>query len=115
MDANGLQLPAELRRLLGDGEWWADTMGRSGSQVFHVGHGYLKIVPRASLMNLRAEKDRMLWLLGRLPVPEVYYYGVDERNEYLYMSEIPGIMACDPVFRDDMPELIALVTGSPSV
>ncbi|GHO94764.1 aminoglycoside 3'-phosphotransferase [Reticulibacter mediterranei] len=109
MDANRLQMPSELRRLLGDGEWLADTMGCSDSQVFHVGHGYLKIVPRVSLMNLRAEKDRMLWLQGRLPVPEVYYYGVDEQNEYLYMSEIPGVMACDPVFRNDMPELIALL------
>jgi aminoglycoside phosphotransferase len=60
-------------------------------------------------MNLRAEKDRMLWLQGRLPVPEVYYYGVDEQNEYLYMSEILGIMACDPVFHDSMPELIDLL------
>lgn len=84
-------------------------MGCSGSQVFHIGHGYLKIVPRASLMNLRAEKDRMLWLQGRLPVPEVYYYGVDEQNEYLYMSEISGIMACDPVFHNNMPELINLL------
>jgi len=109
MDANRLRLPAELRRLLGDGEWLADTMGRSGSQVFHIGHGYLKIVPRASLMNLRAEKDRMLWLQGRLPVPEVYYYGADEQYEYLYMSEIPGVMACDQIFRDDMPELIDLL------
>jgi aminoglycoside phosphotransferase len=109
MDTNRLQLPAELGRLLGDGEWLADTMGCSGSQIFHIGHGYLKIVPCASLINLRAEKDRMLWLQGRLPVPEVYYYGVDEQNEYLYMSEIPGVMACDQVFRDNMPELIDLL------
>jgi hypothetical protein len=46
MDANRLQLPAELRRLLGAGEWLVDTMGCSGSQVFHIGHGYLKIVLR---------------------------------------------------------------------
>jgi len=109
MDASKPPLPAELRRLLGDDAWLADTMGRSGSQVFHIGHGYLKIVPRISLMSLRAEKERMLWLQGRLPVPEVYYYGVDEQNEYLYVSEIPGVMACDPVFQDDMPELIDLL------
>ncbi len=110
MDANRPPMPAELRRLLGDGKWRVDTMGRSGSQVFHIGHGYLKIVPHISLMSLRAEKERMLWLRGRLPVPEVYYYGVDEQNEYLYMSEIPGVMACNPIFRDDMPALIDLLT-----
>lgn len=104
-----LPLPAELRRLLGEDEWQADTMGCSDSQVFRVKQGYLKIASRASVISLGAEKDRLLWLQGRLPVPEVYYYGVDEQNEYLYMSEITGIMACDQVFREDMPLLIALL------
>ncbi len=104
-----LQMPGELRRLLGGSEWQINTTGRSGSQVFRVKHGYLKIVAREAMISLRAEKDRLVWLQGRLPVPEVYYYGVDEQNEYLYMSEIVGTMACEPVFHDDMPELIALL------
>jgi aminoglycoside phosphotransferase len=112
MDASNrgkLQLPGELRRLLGESEWQVNTMGCSGSQVFRVRHGYLKIVARAATINLRAEKDRLVWLQGRLPVPEVYYYDIDECNEYLYMSEIAGTMACEHVFRDDMPGLIALL------
>ncbi len=103
------QLPGELRRLLGESEWQANTMGRSGSQVFRVKHGYLKIVSRASTISLRAEKDRLVWLQGRLPVPEVYYYDVDDHNEYLYMSGIAGTMACDEIFWEDMPELICLL------
>lgn len=104
-----LQLPGELRRLLGESEWQINTTGCSGSQVFRVRHGYLKIVAREATVSLRAEKDRLVWLQGRLPVPEVYYYGADEQNEYLYMSEIVGTMACDQVFHDDMPELIDLL------
>ena len=104
-------LPAKLRALLGRADWEAVTIGRSMAQVFHIEDGYLKIVRqgRAQGSDLLAEKERLEWLQGRLPVPEVYYYGKNASFEYLYLSEIQGIMACEQHFRDAMPRLIDLL------
>jgi len=102
-------LPPEIRALLVRGE--AVTIGRSGMSVWHVEQGYLKVnhQEHATMSELAAEKDRLQWLQGRLPVPQVYAYGSGAKCEYLYMSEIPGVMACDQRFREDMPSLIALI------
>jgi aminoglycoside phosphotransferase len=104
-------LPAKLRALLGQSEWEAVTIGRSRAQVLHVEDGYLKIMRLGQTWgsDLQAEKERLEWLEGRLPVPQVYYYGRNAFFEYLYLSEIQGIMACDQQFRDDIPGLIDLL------
>ncbi len=104
-------LPARLRALLGRPDWDPVTIGRSEARVFHVEDGYLKIVRLGHTWgsSLQAEKERLEWLKGRLPVPEVYYYGRNAFFEYLYLSEIQGIMACDQHFRADMPYLIDLL------
>jgi aminoglycoside phosphotransferase len=105
------ELPAELRTLFERTEWEAVTIGRSGMQVFHAGDGYLKIARQEQMSEgrLLREKERLLWLQGRLPVPQVYYYGQGGSFEYLYLSEIQGVMACDQRFREDMPSLIHLL------
>lgn len=103
------RLPAELRGQLARERLQAVTMGRSGTQVFRADNGYLKISPLTAPISLLAEQARLLWLQGRLPVPRVLYYGADDTYEYLLQSEIPGTMACEPVFKEDMPELIRLL------
>lgn len=103
------RLPADLREQFSTQHWEAITMGRSGTQVFHVKDGYLKISARTAPISLQAEKERLQWLHGRLPVPQAYYYHADATHEYLLLSEIPGTMSCDPVFKENMPELIDLL------
>lgn len=104
-------LPSELRGLPERADWKAVTIGRSGMDVFHVADGYLKVARQGQTAesDLRAEKERLEWLKGRLPIPQVYYYGKNAFFEYLYLSEIQGIMACDQYFQDDMPYLIDLL------
>jgi aminoglycoside phosphotransferase len=104
-------LPAKLRALLGQADWEAISIGRSMAHVFHIEDGYLKIMRQgqAQRSTLQAEKERLEWLEGRLPVPQVYYYGRNAFFEYLYLSEIQGIMACDQQFRDDIPRLIDML------
>ncbi|MBV9712528.1 MAG: aminoglycoside 3'-phosphotransferase [Ktedonobacteraceae bacterium] len=103
--------PSQLQPLLREANWDAVTIGRSGMHVFHVADGYLKIAPQGLTPgnDLHTEKMRLEWLKGRLPVPQIYYYGKNASFEYLYLSEIQGTMACDRRFQEDMPSLIALL------
>ena len=43
--------------------------------------------------DLLREMERIEWLRGRLPVPEVFAYETDCRVEYLLLSALPGLDA----------------------
>ncbi|MEK7477137.1 MAG: aminoglycoside 3'-phosphotransferase [Candidatus Coatesbacteria bacterium] len=81
--------------------WFQEPIGGSGAEVFLVTEPgrpdrYLKCDPRVAERRLAAERDRMAWLKGRLPVPEVLGYAVTTAKEWLVSSAIPGLCACDP-------------------
>ncbi|SDP06563.1 kanamycin kinase [Paenibacillus sp. yr247] len=48
----------------------------------------------------------MKWLQGKLLVPEVVYYGQDDSNEYLLITEIEGINASEKSFEMILPQLM---------
>lgn len=107
-------MPGELRELLDGGTWQEVSIGYSGVHVFRIHrhtspHYYLKIAPQMLRHNLVAEKERLHWLQTRLAVPKIYYYGSDAKYAYLLLSEIPGIMSCDPICEEDMPRLVRLL------
>jgi aminoglycoside phosphotransferase len=101
-------LPADLCRLIGDADWQANRIGCSGTRVFRFeGRGYLKIASHAH--DLRPERDRLVWLEGRLPAPRLLYFGEDDSHQFMLMSEIPGLPAFDEVLRDSTDQIITLV------
>jgi len=93
-------LPAEVRTAaataLGatsfDGEFawlsWGGTVWRlsAGSSVVYV--------KRASALS--AERDRLAWLSGRLPVPELIGFYSAEGDEWLLTREVPGVPLYHP-------------------
>lgn len=86
-------------------------MGESGTQVFRVAGAallpsYLKVGAFHLINQLNAEKERLFWLQGRLPVPQVLYYGEAHSKAYLLLSEIPGKISCAEVFKVDLPRLV---------
>ncbi|GCE48834.1 kanamycin kinase/aminoglycoside 3'-phosphotransferase-2 [Thermosporothrix hazakensis] len=87
----------------------ADEIGCSLSRVFQIGPYYLKMTPESAAIKLLAEKERLEWLQGRLPVPQVHFYGQDERFEYLLLSTVPGKLSCDRLFLSDLPALVRLL------
>ncbi|MFL5693231.1 MAG: APH(3') family aminoglycoside O-phosphotransferase, partial [Ktedonobacteraceae bacterium] len=97
------------------GTWQAISMGCSGNQVFHIARPnapacYLKIATDPSQRELvTAEKERLDWLQERLPVPSIYAFHSDSAHTYLLTSEIPGLMACDPAFAQDIPTMVYLL------
>jgi aminoglycoside phosphotransferase len=62
---------------------WAGTVWRlsAGSRVVYV--------KRAAA--LRAERDRLAWLAGRLPVPELLGFYEAAGDEWLITREVPGV------------------------
>lgn len=106
--------PTELQEILGDAAWEADDWGMSGTHIYRVGQRYLKILSSPIGFNqeqrvLAAEAARLQWLAERLPVPEVHYYGHDEQDEFLLISELSGIVSCDQTLCDRVPEVVRLL------
>jgi aminoglycoside phosphotransferase len=107
-------LPATLAERLDGGAWQAATIGASGVQVFRVvapGQApfYLKVARRPLSEELAAERDRLDWLRGKLPVPTVVAFASEGEQTFLLLSEVPGAMACDPAFGADLPTLARLL------
>ncbi|UUZ89362.1 aminoglycoside 3'-phosphotransferase [Paenibacillus sp. P25] len=95
--------------------WEQITLGMSEASVFRLQDDgntyYLKIQPNRAVEHLWQERDRLLWLQGKLPVPEVLAYEQDDRSEYLLITEIRGVNASDPSHRPHLPELMALLAS----
>lgn len=107
-----MTLPVELQTLIGEAEWQDVMLGMSGAKVYRLTtpdhQRYLKIAPLDDA-EVTAEKDRLEWLQGRLPVPRVLYYGADETQHYLLVSAVPGVPASDDQFNNDGEKLVRLL------
>lgn len=111
-------LPSLLQPLLVGVEWEEVTFGYSGARVFRLTQArkparYLKVAPSGpQRRELREEREALAWLKGRLPVPDALAYAEDTEDSgfaYLLLSEVPGIMACDASFADDVPTIARLL------
>ncbi len=106
-------LPSELQRELGDSIIDQTHEGMSGTSVFRLeSHQqpdrYLKVAARCSEQDLHPELSRLLWLQGRLPVPQVLYWSEDAERQYLLISALPGLVLYDDAIREHLPSLIRL-------
>ncbi len=89
--------------------------GMSGAGVFRLQSGrrspaFAKIQDPGAPEPLSAERDRLLWLKGRLPVPKVLQYARDRRGEVLVLSGVPGLGAGHSSWRRD-PDRMARLLG----
>jgi aminoglycoside 3'-phosphotransferase II len=104
------ELPDELRQIIGDATVIEDETGESGTQVFRLETSndvyYLKIGDELHAQTLRDERVRIEWLQGKLPVPQISYFGyAADGRTHLLLTEMPGKMACDDYFMSDLPRL----------
>jgi aminoglycoside phosphotransferase len=98
-----IQIPKELELIIRNYTSQPVTIGMSGASVYLLQASgkpnlYLKTAPKNSAVTFRSEVERLRWMKGRLPVPEVLFYAETTNGEYLLLTEIVGKMACDPVF-----------------
>ncbi len=104
-------LPPNLANAISGYAWLQIDIGFSSAQIFRLeaeneNSLYLKIDSHASKFSLLQEKIKLEWLKNRLLVPEVLLFAEDETNEYLLVSEIPGVNASDDSLKNDIPRTI---------
>ncbi|MEP7293471.1 MAG: APH(3') family aminoglycoside O-phosphotransferase, partial [Chloroflexota bacterium] len=107
------KIPGGLQRWLDDAVIEEIREGMSGTSVFRLERRdqpdrFLKIAGRGSEQDLSAEVSRLLWLRGRLPVPDVLYWAEDDMRQYLVLSGIAGLVLYDESLRDQLPALMRL-------
>ncbi|MFS0690000.1 APH(3') family aminoglycoside O-phosphotransferase [Sporosarcina sp. 179-K 8C2 HS] len=105
-----IEVPSSLAKLTNGFSWEPITIGHSEAKTFLLksshSNQYLKVQSRDSVERLFDEKEKLEWLEGKLPVPRVLFYGEDEANEYLLMSEIKGVNASDQSHREYLPTVL---------
>lgn len=103
-------LPDKIRSLVEGKPYTCDTVGKSGSCVFCYEDKVLKIEPQES--RFENDLEMLRWLEDRLPVPKILEATQEQGKQYLLMSRIPGIMACDPVLLADPDSLMQLLADA---
>ncbi|NOV00094.1 APH(3') family aminoglycoside O-phosphotransferase [Paenibacillus planticolens] len=105
-----IALPADLSQLTNGYTWQRITLGLSQSRTYLLtgasSNLYLKIQSLTEVESLLSEKERLVWLRGKLPVPEVVYFGQDDVNEYMLITEIEGVNASDKSYEWMLPQLM---------
>jgi aminoglycoside phosphotransferase len=103
-------LPMTLFKLLRGCHWERITIGHSESKTYFLTGAkrnfYLKVQPLTAVEGLFSEKERLEWLKGKLPVPEIVYYERDDVQEYLLLTELKGMNASDSSFGTKLPQLM---------
>jgi len=90
-------LPSQIKRHLTSMKYDQIKVGCSSANVYRYSNGrnvlYLKISKADD--EIRREHDLLVWLSGKLPVPEVKCWHEQDGFAYLLMTEVPGKMSCD--------------------
>lgn len=108
-------LPPDLHALIADDAWQEVWIGWTATRVFRLAspHGarYLKIAEPPA--DLTPEKQRLDWLRGRLPVPQVLHFADDlaAARQYLLLTALPGLPSFDDYFQDRRAHVIAQVAA----
>ena len=94
---NKEKLPYDLREKISDMFFTRIGTGESGAKVFKVSSDtasyYLKIETAAGELEEEYQKTR--WLQGKLEVPGILYFGEENKNKYMLLTEINGRILCD--------------------
>lgn len=89
--------PAELNARLSGYTHKKDRIGCSSAGVFRYEHNsdvmYLKVAEGSD--EIQRERDLLVWLKGKVPVPDVLYYEEQDGYAFLLMTKAEGFMTCD--------------------
>jgi len=92
------KLPPNLASILDGYDCNINTVGKSTAKVYryHKKNGnalYLKI--SHANMDFKHEHEKLLWLDGRLPVPTIKLWHIQDGLAYLLMTQAPGQVLFD--------------------
>lgn len=106
--------PAELWISGPKAQWFRERIRDSGAEVHRIVEAgrpdrFLKTFPRRIDAKMAAERDRMQWLKGRLPVPEVLGWAVTSEKAWLVTGAVPGLCACHPNLAMPRQEVVRIM------
>lgn len=105
-----LYVPSIINDLIDSKPYTVDDIGMSGNQVLIFEDMVLKIEDKSETVERQVQM--MQWLEGRIPVPKVIAYEVENEKSYLLMSKVSGVMSCDTYYLEHPQELLkALASG----
>ena len=97
-----MRISPELKKLIEKYRCVKDTEGMSPAKVYKlVGENenlYLKMTDsryKGTTYDVEREKDMMLWLEGKLPVPKVLHFERHDGWSNLLMSEADGVLCSE--------------------
>ncbi len=102
-----LPIPERIKAMIDLTQRCYDQIGQSDSTVIFFGDKVLKI-SRESVESWQ-ETRMMQWLSGKIPVPDVLCTEKYRRLDYLLMTRLPGVMACDAYYLARPKELTAIL------
>lgn len=107
---NLIRLPSKMKSLIDNKPYTIDDIGMSGNQVLIFEDMVLKIEEISA--SVERQVLMMRWLEGKIPVPKVIAYEVENGKSYLLMSKVGGVMSCDTYYLKHPEELLeVLATG----
>jgi kanamycin kinase len=104
-------VPEVVVAAAGEDGWALEWRNELGGLTFRIGDRFLKWNPRRTGVDLRQERDRLEWLAGRHPVPEVVGWGEDDDAQWLLTAALPGGAAVGPVWRARPSEAVAAIAA----
>lgn len=105
-----LYVPSIINDLIVGKPYTIDEIGMSGNQVLIFEDMVLKIENGSDSVDQQVQM--MQWLEGKVPVPKVLAYEVENGKSYLLMSKISGVMSCDTYYLEHPQMLLeALASG----
>lgn len=100
-------IPEAIKGFIGNTPHIRNTTGMSDSRVFIYPEYVLKIQPHT--IETDNENNAVKWLNGRIPVPKILMYHVENGIAYTLMSKAEGKMLCDEEFLNSPQRLIRLI------
>ena len=105
-----LHIPTKMKSFIDNKPYIIDDIGMSGNQVLIFEDMVLKIEEWTE--SVERQVQMMQWLEGKIPVPKVLAFEVENEKSYLLMSKVSGAMSCDTYYLEHPQILLkALATG----
>lgn len=102
-----IYIPEKMKEIIGEETFHTDEVGMSADTVLLFRDKVLK----SGAVGEESDRERRIyeWLQGKLPVPRIYCYYVEDEKYYLLMSRAAGKMICDEGYMNQPEKVIRIL------